>query len=32
MLPDYVDEVVSNHSKLMNLRSFRDFLEALNDP
>jgi len=32
MLPDYVDEVVSNYSKLTNLRSFRDFLEALNDP
>jgi len=31
-LPDHVDEVVSNYSKLINLRSFRDVLEALNYP
>jgi len=34
MLPKYVDKVISNYSEsnLMKLRSFRDFIEALNDP
>ena len=32
MLPDYVNRVNFNDPKLMNLRSFKEFLGALNDP
>jgi len=32
MLPDYVDRVDFDDPRLMNLRSFKEFLGALNDP
>jgi len=32
MLPNYVNKVDFDDPKLTNLRSFKEFLEALNDP
>jgi len=31
-LPNYVSKIEFDNPKLMNLRSFKDFLNALNDP